>query len=84
MQRDPLSTARNQMNSRENNRLSKRSHHANNNNNPSLAVQATVPALTPAQMYSNFEEWIKMCTDNVCILGSLTDNTNVLMCMFYF
>ncbi|KAI9474193.1 MAG: condensin complex subunit 2/barren [Benjaminiella poitrasii] len=29
-----------------------------------LSVQATVPGLTPAQMYSNFEEWIKMCTDN--------------------
>ncbi|KAG2233163.1 hypothetical protein INT48_001656 [Thamnidium elegans] len=24
----------------------------------------SVPVLTPAQMYSNFEEWIKMCTDN--------------------
>lgn len=24
-----------------------------------------VPTLTPEQMYSNFEEWIKMCTDNV-------------------
>ncbi|OAD03207.1 hypothetical protein MUCCIDRAFT_110062 [Mucor lusitanicus CBS 277.49] len=29
-----------------------------------LSVQPTVPTLTPAQMYSNFEEWIKMCTDN--------------------
>ncbi|KAI7906272.1 condensin complex subunit 2/barren [Cokeromyces recurvatus] len=29
-----------------------------------LSVQAAVSRLTPAQMYSNFEEWIKMCTDN--------------------
>lgn len=28
-------------------------------------LQPSVPALTPAQMYSNFEEWIKLCTDNV-------------------
>ncbi|CEJ03825.1 Putative Condensin complex subunit 2 [Rhizopus microsporus] len=27
-------------------------------------LQPSVPALTPAQMYSNFEEWIKLCTDN--------------------
>ncbi|EPB81019.1 condensin complex subunit 2 [Mucor circinelloides 1006PhL] len=32
--------------------------------NITLSVQPTVPTLTPAQMYSNFEEWIKMCTDN--------------------
>ncbi|KAK4516072.1 uncharacterized protein ATC70_011033 [Mucor velutinosus] len=32
--------------------------------NYTLSVQPTVPTLTPAQMYSNFEEWIKMCTDN--------------------
>ncbi|KAI9498442.1 condensin complex subunit 2/barren [Zychaea mexicana] len=30
-----------------------------------LAVEVPVVAsLTPEQMYSNFEEWIKMCTDN--------------------
>ncbi|KAI8987588.1 condensin complex subunit 2/barren [Mycotypha africana] len=29
-----------------------------------MNMQPSVPALTPAQMYSNFEEWIKMCTDN--------------------
>ncbi|KAG1519119.1 hypothetical protein G6F52_008906 [Rhizopus delemar] len=27
-------------------------------------LNPSVPTLTPAQMYSNFEEWIKMCTDN--------------------
>ncbi|KAG2218606.1 hypothetical protein INT45_013914 [Circinella minor] len=43
----------------------------NNNNNNTLttnnmpAVEVPVIAsLTPEQMYSNFEEWIKMCTDN--------------------
>jgi condensin complex subunit 2 len=30
-----------------------------------LSVATSLPALTPAQMYNNFEEWIKMCTDNV-------------------
>lgn len=73
MQREPLSTnnPRNQMN----NRLSKRSISSNhqttssggNNTNAPLSVQPSVPSLTPAQMYSNFEEWIKMCTDNVSI-----------------
>ncbi|GAA5800261.1 hypothetical protein HPULCUR_005687 [Helicostylum pulchrum] len=29
-----------------------------------ITLTPSVPALTPAQMYSNFEEWIKMCTDN--------------------
>ncbi|KAI8367476.1 condensin complex subunit 2/barren [Radiomyces spectabilis] len=29
-----------------------------------IAQGPVVPILTPEQMYSNFEEWIKMCTDN--------------------
>ncbi|CAO3663710.1 unnamed protein product [Rhizopus stolonifer] len=41
-------------------------HHAdtNNNNTSNTTLTPSVPTLTPAQMYSNFEEWIKMCTDN--------------------
>lgn len=54
MQRTPL--VNNQSDRREN-RLGKRP--------VSTTLAPTVPALTPAQMYSNFEEWIKMCTDNV-------------------
>ncbi|KAG2211295.1 hypothetical protein INT47_006415 [Mucor saturninus] len=57
MQRTPLvnNSATNQADRREN-RLGKRP--------VSNTITPTVPALTPAQMYSNFEEWIKMCTDN--------------------
>ncbi|KAL9541522.1 hypothetical protein MBANPS3_009078 [Mucor bainieri] len=40
------------------------SNSSNGSNSNTLSVQPTVPTLTPAQMYSNFEEWIKMCTDN--------------------
>lgn len=60
MQRNPSSNSNstNQMDRREN-RSGKRS------NADTLSVNPTVPSLTPAQMYSNFEEWIKMCTDNV-------------------
>lgn len=55
------------MTTRDSNRLSKRhlSSNTNVNRSTNLSVQPNVPALTPAQMYSNFEEWIKMCTDNV-------------------
>lgn len=58
MQRTPLvnNSATNQADRREN-RLGKRP--------VSTTIAPTVPTLTPAQMYSNFEEWIKMCTDNV-------------------
>lgn len=61
--------------------LGKRSHFNVNNNNSSTtttgttttvgqstapaASASTAPTLTPAQMHSNFEEWIKLCTDNV-------------------
>ncbi|CEP15933.1 hypothetical protein [Parasitella parasitica] len=77
MQREPLSSSNSQ--SQTSSRASKRSlssahssstnntsntNNNNNNNNNTLSVQPTVPTLTPAQMYSNFEEWIKMCTDN--------------------
>jgi condensin complex subunit 2 len=60
MQRNPLSNNNlsNQMDRREN-RSEKRS------NPDTLSMNPSVPSLTPAQMYSNFEEWIKMCTDNV-------------------
>ena len=34
------------------------------NNMPAVEVPV-IASLTPEQMYSNFEEWIKMCTDNV-------------------
>ncbi|KAI8883387.1 barren [Backusella circina FSU 941] len=34
------------------------------NNTGPLNVSTSLPTLTPAQMYNNFEEWIKMCTDN--------------------
>ncbi|KAG1375949.1 hypothetical protein G6F60_006608 [Rhizopus arrhizus] len=37
-------------------------HHTGGASNTTL--NPSVPTLTPAQMYSNFEEWIKMCTDN--------------------
>ncbi|KAG1474743.1 hypothetical protein G6F56_000173 [Rhizopus delemar] len=41
-------------------------HHADThiNNTSNTTLTPSVPTLTPAQMYSNFEEWIKMCTDN--------------------
>lgn len=47
---------------RRENRSNKRS--SSSTNTGTLSVNPTVPSLTPAQMYSNFEEWIKMCTDN--------------------
>lgn len=33
--------------------------------NARQTVQVPVQGLTPEQMYSNFEEWMKICTDNV-------------------
>ncbi|KAL0095617.1 barren [Phycomyces blakesleeanus] len=35
-----------------------------NNSQWKATESPVVAALTPEQMYSNFEEWIKMCTDN--------------------
>ncbi|KAG2215990.1 hypothetical protein INT46_007050 [Mucor plumbeus] len=70
MQRESLSTnnSGNQMNNRSSKRSISSNHqttsNGSNNTNAPLSVQPSVPSLTPAQMYSNFEEWIKMCTDN--------------------
>lgn len=83
MQREPLSTSnsRNQMNSSRPTKRGLSSNHPNTSSsgssNITLSVQPTVPTLTPAQMYSNFEEWIKMCTDNVSLV--FADNCLVLI-----
>lgn len=71
MQRIPLvnSSSPNQVERRDN-RLGKRP--------VSSSLAPTVPALTPAQMYSNFEEWIKMCTDNVSFFSSSCLQLDVL------
>ena len=77
MQRESLSTnnSGNQMNNRSSKRSISSNHqttsNGSNNTNAPLSVQPSVPSLTPAQMYSNFEEWIKMCTDNVSIYISI-------------
>ncbi|KAI8643247.1 condensin complex subunit 2/barren [Parasitella parasitica] len=47
-----------------NNSSSSNNNSNNNSTGTTLSVQPSVPTLTPAQMYSNFEEWIKICTDN--------------------
>ena len=79
MTRSPLQTAKSQISDRHakaaHNQRERHKHGARQDNNASATMPAVeVPAaasLTPEQMYSNFEEWIKMCTDNVTTEGLL-------------
>ncbi|KAI8986048.1 condensin complex subunit 2/barren [Pilobolus umbonatus] len=65
MLKDPAITPTNVRSGERRDRTLKRTQHASHTDSTrSPAVSGTVPSLTPAQMYSNFEEWIKMCTDN--------------------
>jgi hypothetical protein len=80
MSRNPLVNNNNR--TREHHRstsLGKRTAQATSSSSSTTGTIApTIPALTPAQMYSNFEEWLKACTDNVSLFSAFSKSISIL------